>query len=301
MQVWDALLQIRQLLLHADQFPGEISIQFEPEVQVQLAAHADACIRLKFSRIPTGHENPLHELSPLVNIENQTGLSAEELNALAFYLPYAVLGYFGRKQQKCFAISHFAQTLDGRIATCTGDSKWIGNEENLLHAHRMRALCDGIAVGAATIRNDNPRLTVRMVKGHDPVKVVIGGYEELDENQYHAIGPDTLRYHGRGTSDATGDNTWVSESEEMDMGEILEHLQRRNIYSVYIEGGAFTTSTFIQQSKLDQIQLHFAPKIFGSGVTSFAFGGVSDMQDAVTFKHSRFMAVGNEMMFVGNL
>ncbi|MEO1451963.1 MAG: dihydrofolate reductase family protein, partial [Bacteroidota bacterium] len=69
--------------------------------------------------------------------------SPEESVFITHYLPYALLALQAKKQQRAISIGHFAQTLDGKIATETGESRWIGNPENLTHAHRMRALCDG--------------------------------------------------------------------------------------------------------------------------------------------------------------
>lgn len=301
MRIWDALLLIRQQFESTDHFPLEISIGLEPETSVSFESNSHADVRLLFPDEVIDIENPLYEPFRSLQIDDQVGLNKEEMTCLSFYLPYTTLGFFGRKLKKCFTISHFAQTLDGRIATSTGDSKWIGNEENLLHAHRMRALCGGILVGAETIRRDNPQLNVRKVKGLDPVKVVIGGNGELDPDEYHAIGPNTLMYKDQTKHHFPEENVLVCDSEELEMSQLLAHLCDRGIFSVYIEGGSLTTSTFIRQDQLDQIQLHFAPKILGAGVQSFVFGGVDQIQDAVTFKNSQFLAMGDEMMFIGNL
>src|SRR5690349_4359225 len=72
-----------------------------------------------------------------------------------------------------FAVAHLGQSLDGRIATSSGASRWVTGEADLLHTHRMRALADAIVVGAGTVRHDDPQLTVRRCLGTNPVRVVI--------------------------------------------------------------------------------------------------------------------------------
>jgi hypothetical protein len=73
----------------------------------------------------------------------------------------------------CRVIGRLAQTLDGRIATAGGSSQWIGGPGDILHTHRLRALCHAVVVGAGTVRHDNPRLTTREAPGPDPLRVVL--------------------------------------------------------------------------------------------------------------------------------
>jgi len=95
------------------------------------------------------------------------------------YAPYCFSSLYARDWDRAFGISHLAQTLDGRIATVTGDSKWIGSEGNFVHAHRMRALVDGILIGSKTLAKDRPQLTVRHVSGKNPRPIVIGSSPQI--------------------------------------------------------------------------------------------------------------------------
>src|ERR1700722_4064887 len=70
-------------------------------------------------------------------------------------------------------IGHLGQSLDGFIATASGDSCYVTGPENILHLHRLRALCDVVVVGAGTVAADNPRLTTRLVPGGNPVRVIL--------------------------------------------------------------------------------------------------------------------------------
>ena len=100
---------------------------------------------------------------------------------VCLYGVVALAPVLARRLGRAVAISHFAQSLDGRIATDEGDSRWIGDMDNRVHAHRMRALCGAILVGAETLRRDRPRLNVRHVEGRDPVRVVLGATAEEAE------------------------------------------------------------------------------------------------------------------------
>src|SRR6185437_10083055 len=95
------------------------------------------------------------------------GAGAGEAALLELYLPFA------ERRRRPYAVAHLGQSLDGRIATAAGASRWVTGEEDLLHTHRMRALADAILVGAGTVRHDDPQLTVRRCSGAHPVRVVI--------------------------------------------------------------------------------------------------------------------------------
>ncbi len=76
-------------------------------------------------------------------------------------------------------VGHLGQSLDGFIATHTGDACFVTGPQNILHLHRLRALCDAVIVGARTVENDNPRLTTRLVSGTNPVRVVLDPHNRL--------------------------------------------------------------------------------------------------------------------------
>ena len=109
------------------------------------------------------------------------------------YLPFI---WISLQNKLPFICLHVAQSLDGKIATNSGHSKWIGNMENRIHSHRIRALVDGVMIGGNTLRNDKPKLNVRHVEGKDPIKIVItskgGNYDSLctkNDSKIICIGP----------------------------------------------------------------------------------------------------------------
>ncbi|WP_020526727.1 RibD family protein [Flexithrix dorotheae] len=280
---------------------AKLSDQIEVEFD-QVQEESSLVIDFSDSLRSTKNLTVLSSSIPLeIEVKSNFHFSEKELEMLRLYLPYALLPFYAAKNKKCYAISHFAQTLDGRIASHSGDSKWIGNEENLIHAHRMRALCDAILIGSKTLNQDNPRLNVRLVKGKNPVKVIIGG-DDLAIDDYQAVDDNTIMFcQNHFELNPCYEKISLKKNVVYSASQILKSLWEKGINSVYIEGGSFTTSNFLKQEALDQIQLHISPKIIGSGTNSFAFSGIIQMDEAIQFKQSKFIAMGSEIMFMGNL
>jgi diaminohydroxyphosphoribosylaminopyrimidine deaminase/5-amino-6-(5-phosphoribosylamino)uracil reductase len=300
--IWEAIVKIRAAVKSVEELPKSIAIRFRSQAEIAIDENwEDADLKILIKTDSTEAINPLQDFLFDIKVSKNAQLRNIDLEQLRFYLPFTLCGFFGRKYQKCYAISHFAQTLDGKIATNVGDSKWIGNKENLIHAHKMRALCDGILVGSRTLERDNPKLNVRRVTGIDPVKIILGGNGQLGAKKYHAIEASSLVFKGSKGPSETFDCVVMPKNSPFDLHDVLKILAEKGIYSVYIEGGSYTTSCFLNQKALDQVQIHFSSKILGSGVSSFDFGNIQEIKDAITFQSVRFVPKGNEMMFVGNL
>jgi diaminohydroxyphosphoribosylaminopyrimidine deaminase/5-amino-6-(5-phosphoribosylamino)uracil reductase len=143
-----------------------------------------------------------------------------------------------------------AITLDGKLATRTGDSKWISSAASRRLVHRWRNELDAVVVGTATVRADDPRLTVRGVRGgRNPIRIVLG-----------AIPPRAriLRQPGE------------TVSERGALPAILRRLGRRGITTVLVEGGARVHGEFLEANLWDELRLFIAPKIFGADALSWA-------------------------------
>ena len=93
----------------------------------------------------------------------------------------------------------------------------------------------------------------------------------------------------------------IDSSEKIPAKKILKSLFERGIYSVYIEGGAQLASSFLQQGELDILQLHLSPLVLGSGINGLDFGEIVEVADALRFEQHNYFAVGDAMMFVGEL
>ncbi len=237
----------------------------------------------------------------LLNIHENTLFGIEAYRMLQIYLPFCFYRILARKMNKAVAVAHFAQSLDGKIATNTGNSRWISGQENLIHAHRMRALCKGILIGMNTLLRDKPALTVRHVEGENPVKIVVGNssadYSSLNAAEDKVVvitnGDLTLNKHIRVIK-------INSKNGSLDPHEILRIIYTElNISSVYVEGGAYTSSNFLINRALQQVQMYLSPLIFGSGISNFTFPVINDVEESLKFNHHNFIPMGEGILFYG--
>lgn len=216
------------------------------------------------------------------------------------YLPFCFSALRARRLQRTFAVSHFAQSLDGRIATLSGDSKWIGPAGNFVHAHRMRALSDGVMIGARTLRRDRPRLTVRHVPGVTPVRIILGRTADgIDCLTEASPSPVFLMGPIRGRVPPGVRAFPLSGGGFVPTALLLKTLYDNGILSVYIEGGAITASRFLREGTLDVLQVHIAPFILGSGIQAFRLPPVRRIRSSVKLGPHVFTPVDDGMMLIG--
>jgi riboflavin-specific deaminase-like protein len=201
------------------------------------------------------------------SLEGDWSPQARQLFAL--YRPLLSLEHGQR-----FVIGHLAQSLDGRIATSTGDSCYITGAQNLAHMHRLRALCDAVLVGAGTVVADDPQLTTRLVPGPDATRVVLDPSGRLGPRHRVCTDPRSPTLVARyadameGTQERCGLAEIVTaprDADGIDLGGLLELLARRGLHAILVEGGGITVSRFLQRRLLDRLQVAVAPVIIGSG------------------------------------
>jgi riboflavin-specific deaminase-like protein len=195
-----------------------------------------------------------------------------------------------------FAVAHLAQSLDGRIATSSGISRWLSGDADLLHTHRMRALADAVVVGAGTVRHDDPQLTVRRCHGQHPVRVVIDSERRLDGSQRvfrDGAAPTLLlvaadRFES-GARKGLAEVVPVERGEDgLDPNAIRAALASRGLHWLFIEGGGATVSRFLQARALDRLQITIAPVIIGSGRPSIALPEIEDLSSSLRPHTRRF-------------
>jgi riboflavin-specific deaminase-like protein len=202
-----------------------------------------------------------------------------------------------------FAIGHLAQSLDGRIATANGMSKWLSGDEDLLHTHRMRALADAVVVGVNTALHDDPQLTVRRCTGANPVRVVIDPERRLDGSQrvFRDGAAPTLLL---AAADRAREGEAFGQAEVvpvprgewgLDPREIRRILAQRGLTWVFVEGGGITVSRFLSAGALDRLQITVAPLIIGSGRPSIRLPEVADLTTSLRPRVRRFI-LGNDIM-----
>lgn len=185
---------------------------------------------------------------------------------LDLYLPVC-----GAHAAQPIAVGHLGQSLDGFIATPSGDSNFVTGPANILHLHRMRALCDAVIVGAGTVASDDPRLTTRLVAGRNPLRVVIDPYFRLapDHGVFRDEMAPTLRVCGRGRVPAGMPQQEFLELDcddhALDLHGLVRALHARGHCRLFIEGGGITVSSWLQAGLLDRLHIAVAALLIGEG------------------------------------
>lgn len=226
---------------------------------------------------------------PDLQQSNCVALDAAVGTAARVYLPVLLGAERARRSGGSFVAGHVTQTLDGRIACENGQSQWIGNDADQRHAHRMRALLDGVMVGATTALNDNPKLTVRHVEGRDPRRIVISGRgRALTEGQHLALlqapGCEVFVDAERETPEVP-DHVHVhrvaADDGRFAPQDVLARLRERGIHSIYLEGGSGVLSSFLHARHVDLLQVHIASMVLGSGLPSLRLPEVEHVDDGL--------------------
>jgi diaminohydroxyphosphoribosylaminopyrimidine deaminase / 5-amino-6-(5-phosphoribosylamino)uracil reductase len=253
---------------------------------------------------PPAADEQRYLLEDLISVRplKDGGLPTDAAALLELYLPYALGSLHATRLGRPFTVSHFAQSLDGRIATDDGDSRWIGCDENRVHAHRMRALCDGILIGARTLHTDQPSLTVRHTEGPDPARIVLGSASDV--GCLERAGPSPIFVVGEGDDPTSPQVQRVALPRDNGLiatTSVLRELYGHGIRSLYIEGGSTTTSAFLAEGNIDVLQLHISPMVIGPGINSFSRPGIHSVTESVRFGRHLYQPVGDGMMFVGQV
>ncbi|HLQ33564.1 MAG TPA: bifunctional diaminohydroxyphosphoribosylaminopyrimidine deaminase/5-amino-6-(5-phosphoribosylamino)uracil reductase RibD [Chloroflexota bacterium] len=212
-----------------------------------------------------------------------------------------------------------AMTLDGKIATSSGRSRWISGETARAWVHRRRDQADAVLVGANTVRLDNPQLTVRPAPadGRQPLRCVVTASGNLPaEAALLSDEAETIVFHpsdvplpprwerlGEGTSSTAECNPHPSplpEGEGIDLEAVLRRLADRGVNDVLVEGGARLNATLLNAGLVDRVSSFIAPKLFGGDAPSgFADLGVLDPNEAIRLENLEVSQVGDDWLFQG--
>ena len=188
---------------------------------------------------------------------------------LNLYLPIC-----GATSARPLTVGHLGQSLDGFIATPSGDSQTVTGGDNIVHLHRMRALCDAVVVGAGTVAADDPQLTTRHVPGPHPLRVVFDPGRRLTPT--FRIFTDrtapTLYICARSRVSPRESHMGSAVIAAIDGGrpddeaaQVLRLLHARGCARVFVEGGGVTVSRFLEANLLDRLQIAIAPVLIGEG------------------------------------
>jgi diaminohydroxyphosphoribosylaminopyrimidine deaminase/5-amino-6-(5-phosphoribosylamino)uracil reductase len=235
-------------------------------------------------------------------IETVCGVLEEECRALNRPFIKAITTGRPYVTYKC------AMTLDGKIASITGDSRWISGEASRKIVHRMRAASDAIMVGVDTVIADNPLLTVRHVKGPDPLRIIVDSTLRTPESVAvlsGAMARGTViattetnpKVHARYLNVGTSILVCSTNNGKVNLHDLLSKLGERGIQSLLLEGGSRLAGEALRQGLIDQCVFFYAPKAIGSdGFSPFAMTGTTTMSRSVSFRNLTMRRVGSDIM-----
>jgi GTP cyclohydrolase II len=200
----------------------------------------------------------------------------------------------------------YAQTLDGRIATATGDSKWISSPEERALSHALRARCDGIMVGSETVLHDNPLLTVRLVAGASPTRVVLDSTLRvpLDAHVFNDDAP-TIVIASEGFDPAKVAElrshqvaVWPVPQGRggVDLGEALAVLRKLGIQSLLVEGGGRVITSLLSYDLADRMIVSIAPRVMGQGIEGVGDLGTASVGHSVELDDRCIQLVGEDVV-----
>jgi len=275
----------------------------------------ESVIAAKFARVVIGMVDP----NPLV-----AGKSIAALKAHGIYITTGVLEQDCRELNEPFVTYmetgmpyvtvKFAQTLDGRIATATGHSQWISGEKSRRYAHQLRSLHDAVLVGAGTVLKDDPELTVRHVKGRNPLRIVIDPALEIPldakilrdqdqartlivtrpkvapakQNRIHAMGVELIHFG-------------LGKGKMFDLKALFTILAQRKISSILVEGGAGMITSVFKEGLADRVVAIVAPKIVGEGLNTVGNLGITDMNRALGLSFKKISRSDPDVILDGRL
>lgn len=205
------------------------------------------------------------------------------------------------------AVGHLGQSLDAFIATHSGDSQFVTGSANIVHLHRMRALCEAVVVGSGTVAADNPQLTTRLVEGPNPLRVVWDPARRLNSRYrlFNEAEPPTLYFCARHLiapgETQFGTATIVSIDEEdarsdAALASAFSVLHARGCHRIFVEGGGVTVSAFLQANLLDRVHVAIAPLIIGDGRPAIRLAPQQKLRDCRRPEY-RVFRMGGDMLF----
>ena len=206
---------------------------------------------------------------------------------------------------------HYAQTIDGRIASRTGDSRWVSGEGSLRLAHELRAAHDAVLVGIGTVLADDPKLTVRLVPGDQPIRIVVDSALRipLDSSVLRTVDARTIIATTPGASEdraaairargATVLRVSANADGRVDLHALLARLRMDGIRSLLIEGGRAVLTAALRERLVDRLTVCIAPKVIGEGIAAVGDLHIDRLRDAMTFERAGFTAYGGDVVFYG--
>ena len=231
-------------------------------------------------------------------IETLVGvLEARATRLNEFYIKHRLTGH-------PFVTAKFAMSLDGKIATRTGESRWITGEESRAHAHRVRRAHDAILVGVNTVMLDDPELTAR-VEGEEsrqPLRVVLDSRLRIRQSA-RVVGANTLIATTKRGRVGAAEVLLLAAAPDgrVDLPALLDELGRRGLLSLLVEGGAEVHASFFAAGLVDKVHAYVAPRLIGGSAAPGPLGGdgVEHLAAATHLSEMDFVRLGDDLLITG--
>lgn len=309
--------------VHALNQAGELAQGADVYVTLEPCAHygktppcAKALVEAKVKNVYGG----LLDVNPKV-----AGKGFKILEDAGIHVEYGFLQDELRKQnevffkwiehKKPFVVLKAAMTLDGKIATATGQSKWITNETSRAYGYKLRDIYDGIMVGINTVIEDNPMLTARVDGGKNPIRIVVDSSLKIDINA-NVVQDKSAKTIIAITDKADKDKILKLQAQDVDVivvdkdkndkvdiEKLLDILGQQNICSILVEGGATLSGSFVAKKLVDKVDFFIAPKIVGGkeAKTPVAGTGILNLQEALALKDIQIEKLEEDILIIGRV
>ena len=215
------------------------------------------------------------------------------------------------RSRRPYVLLKYAQTVDGRIATQRGDAKWISSEAERRISHGLRAACDAVLVGVGTAIIDDPQLTVRMVPGSSPLRVVLDSTMRLPSTS--RVFDDQARTLVLTTSSSSEDRRAVLRGRAVgvhvvdagprgvDLASALETLRALGVGSLLVEGGARVITSFFAEKLVDRLVVGIAPTIMGTGIEAVGDLGVASVRESIRLTNRSVHKAGGDLLVAADV
>jgi len=280
---------------------------------------AQAIVDNKIARVVIGMLDP----NPLVSgrgvkLLQNNGIEVESdfLNTELTQMNRVFLKYIQSKLP--YVIMKTAMTLDGKIASRTGDSRWVSNEHSRAGVHQLRNELMGIMVGVDTVIADDPILTTRLAgeeKGRNPIRIVVDSKARIPLDSKILNTSDVAKTLVAVTSGADKEtisrikalgNEVIVVAENngrVDLNQLMLSLGEKGIDGILLEGGATLNYAALESKIVDEVHAYVAPKIIGGQAAKTPVGGegIEKMKDAVNLQNIRLENIADDILIIGDV